>query len=600
MSINDSLSQAVALLNEGRSGDALTLLQSLRTAQAASADFWQLMALAHKGEGQFDEAEQSFHKSIELAEQPHVLTNLANFYRQRNDNTRALAFYDRALALQPTNIPAQINRGHCLRDLQDYDAAAAAFMKVVTLAPGNTNARLGFAQVLQQQGRQEQALDVFNGVLNEQPEQVAALNGLGISLKVLGYVDDAVDTLMRAAHLAPNSPEILSNLASALALADREEEAIAAYQRAIELDPRNLELHEWYNGYLGVIAHEEYLNSFRRAVTTRPTDTAFAVSLARKLLLNERAGEALTLLEQARSGAEDIASVLRETSHVQRESGAFDNALDAAREAVSIEPSRPDLRLELATAIMAYGQDYAEALTILEQLVADFPLEQSFWAHYSTALRYNHRTTDHDWLINAEQLIQVRRINAPAEFESRGAFVSYVTSHLKSLHTTRCHPVEQSMVLGTQTLDDLLSRRDPCINHLRDALFAQLRDIIAALPSDSSHPLLGRNIGTIAFSDSWSVLLRTQGYHKNHYHSAGWLSSAFYLVVPDAVHGGEREGWIKFGEPGFRAREPLAPFHWIKPEEGALVVFPSYLWHGTVPLLTATERMTVGFDIVPA
>jgi len=30
------------------------------------------------------------------------------------------------------------------------------------------------------------------------------------------------------------------------------------------------------------------------------------------------------------------------------------------------------------------------------------------------------------------------------------------------------------------------------------------------------------------------------------------------------------------------------------------VVFPSYLWHGTEPLLTAGERMTVGYDILPS
>jgi hypothetical protein len=30
-----------------------------------------------------------------------------------------------------------------------------------------------------------------------------------------------------------------------------------------------------------------------------------------------------------------------------------------------------------------------------------------------------------------------------------------------------------------------------------------------------------------------------------------------------------------------------------------LVVFPSYLWHGTEPLHTASERMTVGYDVLP-
>ena len=113
------------------------------------------------------------------------------------------------------------------------------------------------------------------------------------------------------------------------------------------------------------------------------------------------------------------------------------------------------------------------------------------------------------------------------------------------------------------------------------------------------HPVSNRYTGEITFSNSWSVLLRKMGFHKNHYHSHGWLSSAFYLMVPDVVNAGGKEGWIKFGEPGFRAREPLGPEHWLQPKEGALAIFPSYLWHGTEPLQSDVERMTVGFDVLP-
>ena len=71
-------------------------------------------------------------------------------------------------------------------------------------------------------------------------------------------------------------------------------------------------------------------------------------------------------------------------------------------------------------------------------------------------------------------------------------------------------------------------------------------------------------------------------------------------MVPDVVNAGGKEGWIKFGEPGFRAREPLSPQHWLQPEEGALAIFPSYLWHGTEALQSDVERMTIGFDVLPA
>ena len=97
-----------------------------------------------------------------------------------------------------------------------------------------------------------------------------------------------------------------------------------------------------------------------------------------------------------------------------------------------------------------------------------------------------------------------------------------------------------------------------------------------------------------------TVLLRNKGIHKNHHHSHGWLSSTFYLAVPDVVSAGGKEGWIKFGEPGFRARKSLDPEYWMQLEQGALAIFPSYLWHGTEALQSDVERMTVGFDVLPA
>jgi hypothetical protein len=37
----------------------------------------------------------------------------------------------------------------------------------------------------------------------------------------------------------------------------------------------------------------------------------------------------------------------------------------------------------------------------------------------------------------------------------------------------------------------------------------------------------------------------------------------------------------------------------VRPEEGVLVLFPSYFWHGTVPFRSSEARLTVAFDAVP-
>jgi Putative 2OG-Fe(II) oxygenase len=37
----------------------------------------------------------------------------------------------------------------------------------------------------------------------------------------------------------------------------------------------------------------------------------------------------------------------------------------------------------------------------------------------------------------------------------------------------------------------------------------------------------------------------------------------------------------------------------VQPVLGRLVLFPSYMWHSTVPFRGPTPRTTIAFDVVP-
>jgi len=60
-----------------------------------------------------------------------------------------------------------------------------------------------------------------------------------------------------------------------------------------------------------------------------------------------------------------------------------------------------------------------------------------------------------------------------------------------------------------------------------------------------------------------------------------------------------RQGWIKFGEPGLDVPLKDAVRRAIQPRPGRLVLFPSYMWHCTIPFHDAQPRMTIAFDVVP-
>ena len=154
---------------------------------------------------------------------------------------------------------------------------------------------------------------------------------------------------------------------------------------------------------------------------------------------------------------------------------------------------------------------------------------------------------------------------------------------------------------GTQTDGPLLSRIEPEIQQLRTAIVSAVDEYRAKLPPmDARHPLLREpRDRRVRFSGSWSVRLRNAGYHVSHVHPQGWISSALYVALPDHSPGEPREaGWLKIGEPPSTLGLDLPAVHLIEPKPGRLVLFPSWMWHGTVPF-TEGERLTVAFDVKP-
>ena len=188
-------------------------------------------------------------------------------------------------------------------------------------------------------------------------------------------------------------------------------------------------------------------------------------------------------------------------------------------------------------------------------------------------------------LYDYDRLVRTYRIEAPDGWESVEAYLADLERALDRLHGPLTHPVGQSLRGGSQTQRSLLDYPDLEVQALFEAVDAPVRRHVAAIGE----------AGDYDFAGAWSVRLNPGGRHVDHVHPEGWLSSAFYIRLPETQG---REGWLKFGEPGTPTSSPLGPEYWVKPEPGMLVLFPSYMWHGTAPFSSAGTRLTCAFDLV--
>ncbi|HIN75521.1 MAG TPA: hypothetical protein EYM96_04975 [Rhodospirillales bacterium] len=82
-------------------------------------------------------------------------------------------------------------------------------------------------------------------------------------------------------------------------------------------------------------------------------------------------------------------------------------------------------------------------------------------------------------------------------------------------------------------------------------------------------------------------------------HPDGWLSGVFYLHVPNS--GDKEEGSIEFslwgyGYPILKDNYPKKRYY---PQNGEIILFPSSLFHRTIPFHANENRICISFDLIP-
>jgi uncharacterized protein (TIGR02466 family) len=279
----------------------------------------------------------------------------------------------------------------------------------------------------------------------------------------------------------------------------------------------------------------------------------------------------------------------------------LNEATAAEAEAMECLANYPDDRLirgNLLTALLMQGKA-DEAMPYIQAMREAEPNGQHWIAYEATALRLM-GSERYGQVVDLERFVRPYRLPIPEGFGSLDEFNTAFLKALEPWHQFKTHPFDQSLRDGSQTPRDLTTINDPVIKAFYRALDTPIRQYMADVGSSDDHPLTARNTGNYRIAGAWSVKLNGGGRHINHVHPEGWISSAYYVSVPEETASDEnRAGWIKFAEPPFETTPPTPPEKWIAPTAGTLVLFPSFLWHGTEAIHDGSIRVTAPFDAVP-
>jgi uncharacterized protein (TIGR02466 family) len=93
----------------------------------------------------------------------------------------------------------------------------------------------------------------------------------------------------------------------------------------------------------------------------------------------------------------------------------------------------------------------------------------------------------------------------------------------------------------------------------------------------------------------WANVLSKGGHQISHIHPDAFISGVYYLKVPKSIENDNKENSFQ-GCLLFSQEESNR--YYVRPNEGLLVLFPSYFHHETVPLEHQETRVCIAFDVI--
>jgi len=597
MSVQQRLARAAQAYAQRDLAAAERECRAILANDPSQADAMHLLGLVLRLKGDVDAAEPLLRASVEREpRRAEFRVNFGNLLRAGGRLPEAEQQYRTALAIDPASRPARLALARLLVAGGIPEAAESEARQLVERDARDADAWVVVGAAQRAQGHLEQAEASYRRALSDRPDHALARHNLGALLGQLQRAEESLAELDRAAGLGAKSRELHFNRGRALIELGRFDEADTAIRAALKVAPSDLESHTLLAKLRFMRGEPEYTGELAR-VATASDDPRLMLALGDLLRRGDRLAEAEAVVRRLLERRGWIPEAGSALAVLLQEQGRLPEAAQEARRAHAAAPDDPDLAENLIAILLQRGEG-EEPAPLIQRERRRAPLDQRWLAYEATAARLT-GSTRYEELYDYGRFVRPFDLHPPAGYADIGTFNAALRERLVERHRLQAHPLDQSLRLGTQTSRSLLADPDPVVQAFIRALQVPIAAYREAIGFDAAHPYLERNRGASRLVGCWSVRLRRGGFHVNHVHPEGWLSSAYYVEVPPEVEDEDiRSGWIKFGEP--RMPVPGAPpAHFVQPRAGRLVLFPSYMWHGTTPITGDSPRMTVAFDAVP-
>jgi tetratricopeptide (TPR) repeat protein len=216
-----------------------------------------------------------------IIDKPLITNNSA--LEGKGEYQDALAYYDRALAMDPSNVSALEGKGAALDNLGEYQDALAYYDRALAMDPSNVNITSNKGGALGNLGRYEEAIGYIDRALAMDPSNVNTINNKGAALFYLGREEEAIVNFDRVLAMDPSNVDALTNKGTTLAGLGRYEEAIGYFDMVLNINPNYIPALVNTGAAFGNLGrHQEAMYYFERASLIQESSISSAPASSNK------------------------------------------------------------------------------------------------------------------------------------------------------------------------------------------------------------------------------------------------------------------------------------------------------------------------------
>ena len=486
-------------------------------------------------------------------------------------------------------------------------------------------------------GQLAQAEALAKNLIAKHPNMFILHHILSLALDGQQKFSEAVMSYQNALKLQPekfnqSSPDLLFNCAIALTNLNRTDEAIEMYQQAIKMKPNFFEAY----GNLGTVLQrqgklEEAIASYQKGLSINPQDARGYFNLGTALRDKGDLQAAISAYQKAIQLFPNYTDAHNNLGETLRDQGNMDAAVKSYQAALALNGDHTNANYNMAE-FLYLAKKYDEAIPYFERSQLDDWEARSMYCLYKaeqfvafkSKLGEVARTTRHTSPFIAT-LSTHYAINFgaddPYNFCKNGLDFVYqkpiaeLASPNSQLLKQLLHDIENTNIAervqgmlhnGKQSAGNLFKRPEPSFRTLAELIkkeFLNYKNKFA----DTDCELILSFPSELEFTSSWYVKMQQGGHLSPHIHEIGWISGAVYLAMPTPKEN-SNEGAFEYGTHGDDYPIKIStrleknrdfPIAHIMPKVGDIVLFPSSLFHRTIPFNANEERICIAFDLKP-